>query len=213
MNFLPENIDQYATAHTQAESEMLEALTRETWQKMVMPRMSSGHFQGRLLAAISHMIQPKRILEIGTYTGYSTWCLAEGLAVEGKLISIDINDELHWIHKKYQAFAPNGEKVTFIYGDATQEIPKLQEKFDLVFIDADKENYINYYEMLLEKVVSGGWILIDNVLWSGKVAEEIKSNDKETLVLDELNKIVTKDSRVKNILLPIRDGIMILQKL
>lgn len=212
MNFLPESIETYSEQHTSNESELLQALTRETWQKMVMPRMSSGHFQGRFLSAISKMIRPKRILEIGTFTAYSTWCMAEGLTEDGKLISIDVNDELARFHNKYKPLMPNGDKVDFIYGKALEVIPTLSEKFDLVFIDADKENYIRYYEMLIEKMNVGGWILIDNVLWSGKVVEPIASNDKETQVLDQLNKLVTTDARVSNILLPIRDGLMILQK-
>lgn len=212
MNFLPQEIDDYAVSHTSTESPMLQALTRETWQKMVMPRMSSGHFQGRVLSAISKMIRPTSILEIGTYTAYSTWCLAEGLTEKGKLISIDVNDELGWIHEKYRPQAINGDKVQFIYGNAVQVIPTLEGPFDLVFIDADKENYIQYYQMLIEKMPSGGWILIDNVLWSGKVVEEIKENDIETQVLDQLNKMVTSDERVENVLLPIRDGVMILRK-
>lgn len=212
MNFLAEEIDDYAVKHTTAESPMLQALTRETWQKMVMPRMSSGHFQGRVLSAISKMIRPKSILEIGTYTAYSTWCLAEGLDENGQLTSIDVNDELGWIHEKYRSQAINGEKVQFIYGHALEVIPALKGSFDLVFIDADKENYIHYYEMLIDLIPSGGWMLIDNVLWSGKVVEEIKANDVETQVLDRLNKMVTTDERVENVLLPIRDGVMILRK-
>lgn len=212
MNFLPEIIEEYAEMHTEKESEMLNALTRETWQTMVMPRMSSGHYQGRFLSLLSQMIQPTRILEIGTYTAYSTWCLSEGLCSEGELISIDINDELSRIHKKYKAKMPNGNQVNFMYGNALDIIPNLSGEFDIVFIDADKENYIHYYELTLPLLKRGGWMLIDNVLWSGKVAEEIKATDVETRILDDLNKRITADSRVENMLLAIRDGLMIARK-
>lgn len=212
MHFLPEEIEQYSENHTSAEHPLLAQLTRETWQTMVMPRMSSGHYQGRMLSSISKMIQPKRILEIGSYTGYSAWCLSEGLTSHGKLISIDINDELQRFHRKYKQLMPKGEQVEFMYGNALEVIPTLEEEFDLVFIDADKENYITYYEMVLPKTRIGGWILIDNVLWSGKVVEPIAGNDKETKTLVTLNKLVTEDSRVENILLAIRDGVMMLQR-
>lgn len=212
MNFLPEAIDEYCVQHTQSENETLYALTRETWQTMVMPRMSSGHYQGKLLSMISRMIKPKKILEIGTYTAYSTWCLAEGLAHEGELTTIDINDELGRFHRKYAPLMPNGDKVKFIYGNAMHEIPKLEKGFDLIFIDADKENYIRYYEMTLELLNPGGWLLLDNVLWSGKVTEPIKEGDIETKTLLRLNEIVTRDPRVDNLLLGIRDGLMIVQK-
>lgn len=212
MHFLPEEIEQYSEDHTSAEHPLLAQLTRETWQTMVMPRMSSGHYQGRMLSAISKMIRPNRILEIGSYTGYSAWCMSEGLVENGKLISIDVNDELVRFHRKYQELMPTGNKVEFVYGKALEVIPTLEEEFDLVFIDADKENYINYYEMILPKTRIGGWILIDNVLWSGKVVEPIVRNDRETKTLVELNKMVTEDPRVENILLAIRDGVMMLQR-
>lgn len=212
MNFLPEIIEEYAEKHTEQESELLNALTRETWQTMVMPRMSSGHYQGRFLSMLSKMIRPKRILEIGTYTAYSTWCLSEGLSEEGELISVDINDELSRIHNKYKSKMPNGHQVNFLYGKALDVIPTLTGQFDIVFIDADKENYINYYEQTLALLKKGGWMLIDNVLWSGKVVEEIKTADVETRVLDELNKRITADPRVDNMLLAIRDGLMIVRK-
>ena len=212
MNFLPEIIEEYASNHTSQESDLLHALTRETWQAMVMRRMSSGHYQGRFLSMISQMIQPERILEIGTYTAYSTWCLAEGLLENGQLITIDVNDELSRIHNKYKAIMPTGDKVQFKYGKALDVLPSLTGSFDLIFRDADKENYWNYYEETLPLLRKGGWMLIDNVLWSGKVVEEIKSNDVETKILDELNKKVTADDRVENMLLTIRDGLMILRK-
>ena len=213
MNFLPEAIEEYASQHTKPESSVLHELTRETWQTMVLPRMSSGHYQGKFLSMISNMIQPKRVLEIGTYTAYSTWTLAEGLVENGELITIDINDELQRFHTKYADKMKNGHLVKFIYGDAMLEIPKLEGEFDLMFIDADKENYVHDYEMLLPKLKLGGWMLIDNVLWSGKVVEPIKANDIETLTLLELNKKVTEDSRVDNLLLSIRDGLMLVRRI
>lgn len=180
---------------------------------MVLPRMSSGHYQGKFLSMISQMIQPKRVLEIGTFTAYSTWSLAEGLTEEGELITIDINDELQRFHTKYAGKMKNGHQVKFVYGNALNEIPKLEGSFDLVFIDADKENYIHYYDMLLPRLRLGGWMLIDNVLWSGKVVEPVKGNDIETLTLLELNKKVTEDPRVDNLLLSIRDGLMLVRRI
>jgi predicted O-methyltransferase YrrM len=213
MNFLPEAIEEYASQNTKPESSELHELTRETWQTMVLPRMSSGHYQGKFLSMIAHMIRPSRVLEIGTYTAYSTWCLAEGLNEGGELITIDINDELQRFHKKYAPRMKNGERVVFKYGDAMKEIPQLEGTFDLIFIDADKENYIHYYEMLFPKLKLGGWMLIDNVLWSGKVVEPVKGNDIETLTLLELNKKVTEDARVDNLLLSIRDGLMMVRRI
>ncbi len=212
MNFLPEEIEQYAMAHSETEDPTLSQLTREIWQTMVMPRMSSGHFQGRYLSAISNMICPKNILEIGTYAAYSTWCLLEGLQNDGKIITIDINDELARIHQKYALLLDPMQRVQFMYGTAKSILPNLPFEWDLVFIDADKESYIDYYEMILPSVRKGGWILIDNVLWSGKVVEPVKSGDIETRVLVELNERITQDPRVENMLLPIRDGIMMARK-
>jgi caffeoyl-CoA O-methyltransferase len=213
MHFLPEEIESYCEAHTSEESASLAALTRETWQTVVMPRMSSGHYQGRVLSAISKMIRPKRILEIGAFTGYSAWCMSEGLAPKGELITIEVNDELKRFHTKYAEKMPQGHQVHFIYGKALEIIPTLNKSFDLVFIDADKENYIAYYEMVLEKVEIGGWILIDNVLWSGKVVEPIAPNDKETKILVELNKKIQDDPRVENVLLGIRDGLLMVRRI
>jgi predicted O-methyltransferase YrrM len=213
MNFLPEAIEAYSSDHTKPETPAYHDLTRETWQTMVLPRMSSGHYQGKFLSMISHMIQPKRILEIGTFTAYSTWSLAEGLEANGELITIDINDELQRFHVKYADKMKNGHQVKFVYGNALDEIPKLDGLFDLVFIDADKENYIHYYDMLLPRLRIGGWMLIDNVLWSGKVVEPVKGNDVETLTLLELNKKVTQDPRVDNLLLSIRDGLMLVRRI
>lgn len=213
MHFLPEEIETYCENHTSQEPEALAALTRETWQTVVMPRMSSGHYQGRLLSSFSKMIRPKRILEIGAFTGYSAWCMSEGLTSDGELISIEVNDELKRFHAKYKDRMPHGHQVRFIYGKALEVIPTLDGQFDMVFIDADKENYISYYDLVLEKTTIGGWILIDNVLWSGKVVEPIAPNDKETKVLVELNKKIQDDPRVENVLLGIRDGLLMVRRI
>ena len=208
MNFLPEQIERYVEAHTGSEPELLQQLTRETWQKVINPRMLSGHLQGRVLKMFVQMMRPKNILEIGTYTGYSALCMAEGLADDGRLITIDINDELQWIQDKYFSLSPHGQKIERHFGDARELIPSFSGDFDLVFMDADKENYLHYYELLLSRLKPGAVILIDNVLWSGKVLHEPHPNDKETRVMKELNKLVTEDTRVENVLLPIRDGLM-----
>ena len=212
MDFLPEEIEAYVEAHTQSESDLLAQLNNETWQKIVAPRMLSGHLQGRVLSMLSKMIRPKCILEIGTYTGYSALCLAEGLADDGLLVTIDINDELQWIQDKYFLLSPVGKKIERHFGDALELIPQLKEEFDIVFIDADKENYIRYYDLLIERMKSGSYIFIDNVLWSGKVTEPTAPNDIETKVMKELNERVTNDERVENVLFPVRDGLMVLRK-
>ena len=208
MNFLPEQIERYVEAHTGSEPELLQQLTRETWQKVINPRMLSGHLQGRVLKMFVQMMRAKNILEIGTYTGYSALCMAEGLSDDGRLVTIDINDELQWIQDKYFALSPHGHKIERHFGDARDLIPSFSIDFDLVFMDADKENYLHYYELLLTRLKPGAIILIDNVLWSGKVLHEPHPNDKETKVMQELNKFVTEDPRVENVLLPIRDGLM-----
>ena len=208
MNFLPEQIERYVEAHTGSEPELLQQLTRETWQKVINPRMLSGHLQGRVLKMFVQMMRPKNILEIGTYTGYSALCMAEGLGDDGRLITIDINDELQWIQDKYFSLSPHGQKIERHFGDARELIPSFSGDFDLVFMDADKENYLHYYELLLSRLKPGAVILIDNVLWSGKVLHEPHPNDKETRVMQELNKLVTEDPRVENVLLPVRDGLM-----
>lgn len=212
MNFLNEELENYVDRHTEAEPAHLAALAHETWQKVIMPRMLSGHFQGRMLSLISKMIQPQRILEIGTYTGYSALCLAEGLKPGGKLITIDINDELNWIHKKHITESSFGQNIDIRYGDAKVIIPQLDESFDLVFIDADKENYLIYFDLLIEKLRPGAVLLADNVLWSGKVLYEAHRSDVETQVLQAFNQKITEDARVENVLLPIRDGLMMIRK-
>ncbi len=209
MNFLPEKIDRYAVDHTQIEPELLQDLFKETWQKALIPRMISGHFQGRLLAMISKLTQPRCILEIGTYTGYSALCLAEGMHNEGILHTIDHNEELVDIQKKYFDRSAYKNKIKQHLGNALELIPTINEKLDLVFIDADKENYSNYYYAIIDKMNKGGVILSDNVLWSGKVTEKPNINDKDTMALIEYNKLLNKDPRIESVLLPIRDGLTI----
>ncbi len=209
MNFLPEKIDNYAVNHSQQEPEILKELSRETWQKVLNPRMLSGAFQGRILSILSKLIQPKNILEIGTYTGYSTLCLCEGLAKDGKIITIDKNEELENLQNKYFEKSGYRNQIAQIIGDATQIIPSLDQKFDLVFIDADKSNYINYFNLVIDKINSGGIILSDNVLWSGKVVEKLNEKDVDTKTLLQYNKLLNEDKRVETVLLPIRDGLTV----
>ena len=210
MEFLPKNIEDYALKHTEKESDLLSNLTRETWSKVLTPRMLSGHLQGRILSMLSKLIQPKRILEIGTYTGYSALCLAEGLKKHGKLHTLDINEEFTFIASKYFKISKYKKNIIQHHGDAMKIIPKLLGLFQLAFIDADKENYCNYFDLIIEKIETGGIIIADNVLWSGKVLEKIK--DKESASLDAYNKKILSDRRVENILMPIRDGLMICRK-
>lgn len=213
MNFIQEAIEIYANQHTETESQFLYQLNRETHLKVLQPRMLSGHFQGRLLSMLSHLIQPQCILEIGTYTGYSALCLAEGLSKNGKIITIDCNEDL--IHFTRNIFEQSEfrNQIDFRCGDALEIIPELNETFDLVFIDADKSNYLNYYNLVLPKVRTGGLIIADNVLWSGKVLDVENNTDLDTKVIHEFNQTVNQDNRVQNVLLPIRDGLMILRKL
>jgi len=214
MKFLPDEIESYSEAHTEHESELLQSLNRETYAKVLNPRMLSGHLQGRFLSMISRMIRPENILEIGTYTGYSALCLCEGLARNGRLVTIDINEELETMTRKFFGKSSFSEQIDYRIGNALDIIPLLSDNFDMVFIDADKMNYISYFNLCLAKVRKGGFIIADNVLWSGKVVQsEIKRTDKDTQLLIEFNRLVHEDPRVSNILLPIRDGLMILQKL
>lgn len=209
---MPDDIQKYVEDHTIAESPLLQKLNRETNSKVMMPRMLSGHLQGRVLATFSHMIKPKQILEIGTYTGYSAICMAEGLQDGGKLTTIDKNEELEDMVREYFHEAGLTGKIDFLIGNALDLIVNLKMTFDLVFIDADKVNYSNYYDMVIDKVNQGGYIVADNVLWSGKVTDKGKK-DKDTRALIEFNKKVHDDKRVENVLFPIRDGLMILRKL
>lgn len=212
MEFIDQKLDDYVCAHTENEPEVLNALNRKTHLTVLRSRMLSGHFQGRLLSMLSHMIQPERILEIGTYTGYSAICLAEGLTENGKLTTIDINEELEDIAREFIQKANLDNKIEYIIGDAMQIVPQLDELFDLVFIDADKKNYCNYYHLVFDKVKPGGYILADNVLWSGKVVEDYEALDSETKIIMDYNKMVHEDPRVQEILLPIRDGLMLARK-
>jgi caffeoyl-CoA O-methyltransferase len=209
MHFLPNKIDDYVVNHSQQEPKVLQELSKETWQKVLNPRMLSGAFQGRVLAMISKLIQPKYILEIGTYTGYSALCLAEGLSAKGKIITIDKNEELETLQNKYFNKAGLKNKIEQKVGNALDIIPKIDERFDLVFIDADKSNYVNYFHLIIDKMNSGGIILSDNVLWSGKVVEELNPKDLDTKVLLQYNKLLNSDDRIETILLPIRDGLTI----
>ena len=214
MKFLSEEIEAYSENHTEQESELLRNLNRETYANVLNPRMLSGHFQGRFLSMISRMIRPDRILEIGTYTGYSALCLCEGLKEDGKLITIDINEELETMTRSYFERSAFSTNIEYRIGNALNIVPLLDDNFDIVFIDADKINYISYFNLCLEKVRKGGFVIADNVLWSGKVTQsELKKGDKDTQLLIEFNRMVHEDVRVSNILLPIRDGLMILQKL
>ncbi len=209
MNFLPENIDNYAVAHSQPEPELLQQLSRETWQKVLAPRMLSGHFQGRVLSMLAKLVNPKHILEIGTYTGYSALCLAEGMQKEGTLHTIDINEELFDLQRKYFDLSGYGDRIVQHLGNALEIIPQLDTTFDLVFIDADKRNYLNYLELLLPVLPSGAVILSDNVLWSGKVVEKVAPDDVDTQVLLEYNKALNNHPKLETVLLPIRDGLTI----
>jgi predicted O-methyltransferase YrrM len=209
MNFLPEKIDNYVVEHSQQEPKILQELSKETWQKVLNPRMLSGAFQGRVLSMISKLIQPKTILEIGTYTGYSALCLAEGLSSKGKIITIDKNEELETLQNKYFTKSGFRNQIEQKVGNALEIIPQIDEKFDLVFIDADKSNYVNYFHLMIDKMNSGGIILSDNVLWSGKVVEELNPKDIDTKVLLEYNKLLNSDDRIETVLLPIRDGLTI----
>ncbi|HEY8402808.1 MAG TPA: O-methyltransferase [Cytophagaceae bacterium] len=212
MELLDKELQKYIEAHTEQEPEVLKRLSRETYAKVLMPRMLSGHLQGRLISMMSHMIAPMNILEIGTFTGYSAICFAEGLREGGKVYTIDINEELETMVRRFFKESGVEDKVEYIIGNALEVIPTLNKEFDLVFIDADKINYLNYYEMVLPIVRKGGFIIADNVLWSGKVVGEGKI-DKDTRAMLEFNDFVNKDERVQNVLLPVRDGLMILRKL
>jgi len=211
MEFLAQSIIDYSEAHTTPESDSLKELNRETNAKVLMPRMLSGHLQGRILAMFSHMLRPRRILEIGTYTGYSAICLAEGLAEDGLLHTIDINEELLPMVKKYFAKTGVEKKIKIHTGDAVNIIPGLDEMFDLVFIDADKKNYSLYFDLVIQQVPKGGIILADNVLWSGKILDPADEMDSDTMAIAEFNKKVQADNRVENVLLPVRDGLMVMR--
>ncbi|GIZ08985.1 O-methyltransferase [Flavobacterium sp. UMI-01] len=209
MHFLSQDLEDYIEQHSEKEPALLAALNKETYQKILLPRMLSGHFQGRVLSMLSKLIRPVNILEIGTYTGYSALCLCEGMQENGVLHTIDIKEELVDFQRKHFDKSPWGAQIIQHLGEAAAIIPTLEEKFDLVFIDADKENYINYFEMILPKMNKGGVILSDNVLWSGKVLEEIHPNDVSTQILVQYNQLLRDDPRVETVLLPIRDGLTV----
>ena len=213
MEFIDEKLSKYAEKHTTPENELIKSLNRDTHANVLAPRMLSGHLQGRLLSLFSKMIQPKAILEIGTYTGYAALCLAEGLTKDGVLHTIDINEELETRIQKYFNQSTYKNQIKLHIGNALEIIPAINQKFDLVFIDADKENYSKYYDLLIDQMPSGGIIMADNVLWSGKVInQEAINTDNDTRELDHFNAKVQSDPRVENILIPVRDGIMVARK-
>lgn len=209
MQFLPDAIDQYVVKHSQQEPTLLEQLSIETWQTVLNPRMLSGAFQGRVLSMLSKIINPTNILEIGTYTGYSALCLCEGLKKEGVLHTIDKNEELYDLQRKYFDLSNYGPQIIQHVGNAMDIVETIDLKFDLVFIDADKSNYANYFDKIIDKMNQGGIILSDNVLWSGKVVEEVNEKDKDTIALLAYNKKINEDPRVETVLLPIRDGLTV----
>jgi predicted O-methyltransferase YrrM len=210
---LNKEIENYINDHTSPEEELLSQLNRETHLKVTHPRMLSGHVQGKFLEMISHMVQPKRILEIGTYTAYASICLARGLKENGRLITIEVDPEIFDFAKAYINKAKLGGKIDQKLGRALHIIPSLEGPFDLVFIDADKENYLNYYQLIFEKVKPGGYILADNALWDGKVVGNSNNTDKDTKAIVAFNDFIQQDKRVENILLPLRDGIMMIRKI
>ena len=212
MEFITKELSDYCESNTSPETDILAQLNRETHLKVVSPRMLSGHLQGRFLSFISKLQQPKLILEIGTYTGYSALCLAEGLAENGKLISIDVNEETSAFAKLFIEKTEYENKIDLVLADAKDYIPTIKESIDLVFIDADKKNYINYYHLVIDKLNKGGLIIADNVLWSGKITMPESTMDKETIALHQFNQFVQQDNRVENMLLPIRDGLMVVRK-
>lgn len=209
MHFISQELEDYIEKHSQNEPELLAQLNKETYQKILLPRMLSGHFQGRVLSMLSKLIRPNTILEIGTYTGYASLCLCEGLQENGQLHTIDIKEELVDFQRKYFDKSPWGNQIFQHLGEAISIIPNLDMKFDLVFIDADKENYINYFEMIVPRMNKGGIILSDNVLWSGKVLEPLQKNDLSTEILLQYNELLKNDPRVETVLLPIRDGLTV----
>ena len=209
MHFISEKLDDYVVKHSEDEPSLLKALTRETYQKILQPRMLSGHYQGRVLSILSKLIRPKAILEIGTFTGYSALCLAEGLRQDGVLHTIDINEELVDFQRRYFEKSNYGSQIFQHLGPAVDIIPTLDTHFDLVFMDADKPNYINYFHQIIDKLNPGGVILSDNVLWSGKVIETLDSNDTSTRIVLDYNKLLKEDQRLETVLLPIRDGLTV----
>lgn len=213
MDFIAKEIEAYAAFFTRNEGEILAELNRETYTKVMTPRMLSGHLQGQVLRMFSQMIQPENILEIGTYTGYSALCMVDGLQASGKLITIDVNEELQEIIQRYIEKAGKQEAIDLRIGNALEIIPGLNVNFDLVFIDADKENYSNYFDLIFDKLNPGGYIIADNVLWSGKVLQDDSVLDKDSVALKDFAKKIKADARVENVMMPIRDGLLIARKL
>lgn len=213
MDFIAKEIEAYAEEFTREEGSVLAELNRETYAKVMTPRMLSGHLQGQILRMFSQMIRPKNILEIGTYTGYSALCFVDGLQEDGKLVTIDVNEELQDIILKYFERSGKASQIDSRIGNALDIIPTLEMKFDLVFIDADKENYPNYFDLVFDRMNVGGYIIADNVLWSGKVLEDDSKLDKDTLALKEYARKLKADPRVETVLLPVRDGLLIARKL
>jgi predicted O-methyltransferase YrrM len=212
MHFLPKKLDDYVVAHSEEEPELLQQLTRETYQKILQPIMLSGPYQGRVLSIISKLIRPKTILELGTFTGYATLCLAEGLQKDGEIHTIDVNEELLDFQRKYFDKSDYGKQIHQHLGNAIDIIPTIDKTFDLVFIDADKPNYINYFHLIIEKLNPGGIILSDNVLWHGKVIEPLDDKDVSTKAILDYNTLLKTDDRIETVLLPIRDGLTISRK-
>lgn len=213
MHFLPEKLDDYVVAHSENEPELLQQLTRETYQKILQPIMLSGPYQGRVLSMISKLKNPKSILELGTFTGYATLCLAEGLQKDGEIHTIDINEELVDFQRKYFDKSSYGHHIFQHVGNALDIIPTLDKTFDLIFIDADKPNYVNYFHLVIDKLNSGGIILSDNVLWHGKVIEPLDPKDASTKAVLDYNTLLKEDARIETVVLPIRDGLTISRKL
>ena len=213
MEFLEEAIEAYVERYTTEESKVLKELNRETYSRVLIPRMLAGHLQGRVISMFSHMINPRQVLEIGTYTGYSGLCWAEGLQDEGQVHTIDVNEELEEMVARYINKAGQTSRVVTYLGNALDIIPSIDQTFDVVYIDADKENYSNYYDLVIDKVRTGGYIIADNVLWSGKVVEAEESQDEDTQALVRYCEKIQSDSRVINVLFPVRDGLLVARKL
>ena len=213
MFFIPKKLDDYVVAHSEEEPELLQQLTRETYQKILQPIMLSGPYQGRVLSMISKLIRPKYVLELGTFTGYSTLCLAEGLQPKGEIHTIDINEELVDFQRKYFEKSDYNKQIYQHLGNALDIIPTLDQSFDLVFIDADKPNYTNYFHAIIDQINPGGIILSDNVLWHGKVIEPLDEKDYSTKAVLEFNTLLKNDKRIETVVLPIRDGLTISRRL
>lgn len=207
-----ESIDQYILQHIDEEGDYLKALYRDTHVKLLRPRMASGHLQGRMLKMFVRMIRPRQVLEIGTYSGYSALCMAEGLEEGAMLHTFEINDEQEDFTRPWLEHSPYADKIKFYIGDALEMIPSMDITFDLAFVDGDKRKYIEYYEMVLTKLASGGYIIADNTLWDGHVLEEPHPTDKQTIGIKAFNDRVSADSRVEKVILPLRDGLTIIRK-